>query len=79
LLPDLVGAIDLHVGLPDALDMRDQNIVTPASGTAQGGIAPLPRIPLMLANPVQQRLRRASYLGGYGFYGRPLVSSATEI
>jgi hypothetical protein len=26
----------------------------------------------MLANPVQQRLRRASYLGGYGFYGRPL-------
>ncbi|MNX85066.1 hypothetical protein D3C86_1168920 [compost metagenome] len=44
LLPDLVGAIDLHVGLPDALDMRDQNIVTPGSGTAQGGIAPLRRV-----------------------------------
>lgn len=45
--PDLVGAIDLHVGLPDPLNMRDQHLVAPGAGTApvgpalEGGVAPI--------------------------------------
>ena len=34
LLPDLVGAVDLQVGLPDALDVRDQGVITLGTGTA---------------------------------------------
>jgi hypothetical protein len=39
LLPDLVGAIDPHVGLPDALNRRHQGVVTLGACTAQLGIA----------------------------------------
>jgi hypothetical protein len=47
LLPDLVGAVDLHVGVPHALDVRHQDIVTLSSGAASlrvalfAGVAPI--------------------------------------
>lgn len=37
--PDLVGAIDLHVGLPDPLNLRDQGLVAPGAGTTSVGAA----------------------------------------
>ncbi len=39
LLPDLVGTIDPHVGLPDALNLRHQGVVTLDALAAQLGIA----------------------------------------
>lgn len=45
--PDLVGAIDLEIGLPDPLDMGNQEFVPSGPGTAQrriplpGGMAPV--------------------------------------
>jgi hypothetical protein len=47
LQPDLVGAIDLHVGMPDALNVRHQGVVTLRACAAQlgvalaGGVAPI--------------------------------------
>ncbi len=47
--PDFVGTIDLQVGLPDALDLRHQHLVTPHSLAAlfriapQGNMAPVAR------------------------------------
>ena len=39
LMPDLVGAVDLHAGLPDLLDLRHQEVIRPGAGTAQLGLA----------------------------------------
>ncbi len=39
LLPDLRHAIDLHVGVPDTLDLRLQNLISFGAGTAFGRIA----------------------------------------
>jgi hypothetical protein len=39
LLPDLVGAVDLQVDLPDAFDVWNQDIIAPGAGAAQGRIA----------------------------------------
>ncbi len=41
LLPDLRHAIDLHVGLPDALDLGLQNLIAFGAGAAFGRIAKL--------------------------------------
>ena len=38
--PDLVGAVDLHVGLPDALDLRHQDLVALSAGAALCRLAP---------------------------------------
>ena len=49
LVPDLISAVDLHVGLPDSLDLRGQHLITLGSGSAQfgfalaGGMAPVAR------------------------------------
>jgi hypothetical protein len=39
LFPDLVCAVDLQVGLPDALDLGHQRLVTLGARAAQLGIA----------------------------------------
>jgi hypothetical protein len=41
LRPDLVSAIDLHVGVPDPLDVWDECVIVLGSGTPQGRIAHL--------------------------------------
>jgi hypothetical protein len=41
LLPDLVSAIDLHVGVPDPLNVWDQSVIMVGSCTAQGWVAHL--------------------------------------
>src|SRR5258708_39155356 len=41
LLPDLRRAVDLHVGLPDTLDLRPQALITYCTGTAPRRIAKL--------------------------------------
>jgi hypothetical protein len=41
LTPDLVCTIDLKVGMPDTLDLRQQGIITLGTGAAQGRIAAL--------------------------------------
>jgi hypothetical protein len=46
LLPDLVGSVDLHVGLPDALECRHQVVIRLAraqrnSGCVAGCMAPI--------------------------------------
>lgn len=42
--PDLVGAVNLHVGVPDTLDMGNQFIVTLGACTAQLRLALLHRV-----------------------------------
>ncbi|PXV81738.1 hypothetical protein C8R14_11080, partial [Nitrosomonas eutropha] len=44
LTPDLVGTIDLHVGLPDPLYLRQQFIITQDASTAQSRITLLREI-----------------------------------
>ena len=39
LMPDLVGAVDLHVGLPDLLDLGHQGVIRFGACTAQRGLA----------------------------------------
>ncbi len=39
LQPDFVGAVDTWVGLPDALDVRHQRVVTLGTSTAQLWVA----------------------------------------
>jgi hypothetical protein len=47
LLPDLVSAVDLHVGVPHTLDVRHQGVVTLSALTSKGwvtllgGVAPI--------------------------------------
>jgi hypothetical protein len=43
--PDLVGPIDLHVGLPDALYRRQKGIVAVCSGAALVWLAQQCRLP----------------------------------
>jgi hypothetical protein len=39
LMPDLVGTVDLHVGLPDLLDLGHQGVIRLGTCTAQFGLA----------------------------------------
>ena len=41
LTPDLFRAIDLHIGLPDAFNLRGMHLITLGAGEAQCRIAPL--------------------------------------
>ncbi|MDT4844035.1 hypothetical protein FQZ97_779750 [compost metagenome] len=45
LLPDLHRAIALHVGIPHALDFRDQCVVTPCTARAQCRVTKSGRVP----------------------------------
>ena len=45
LAPDLLGAIDLQVGVPDALDLGRQDGVTASPGATERRVALLRRIP----------------------------------
>ncbi len=45
LAPNFVSAIDLHVGLPDALDLRLEHIVALSTGAALLRVAPKRGIP----------------------------------
>jgi hypothetical protein len=44
LTPDLVGTINLHVGLPHPLYLWHQFVITVGAGTAQGRVAQLSRV-----------------------------------
>ena len=39
LLPDLVGPVDAHVGMPNALNVRHQGVIALGTRAAQLGIA----------------------------------------
>src|ERR1700710_3125017 len=41
LTPDLISAVDPHIGLPDALDLRHQFVVAPSTRRSQRGVSPL--------------------------------------
>ena len=44
LLPDFVSSVDLHVGLPHALDLRHQDVIALGSCTTQFRSLPLRRV-----------------------------------
>jgi hypothetical protein len=35
LMPDFISAIDLHIGLPNTLNFRHQNVITPGTCATQ--------------------------------------------
>jgi hypothetical protein len=38
-VPDLIGTIDLHIGMPDGLDLRHKGFITFGSDAQQFGLA----------------------------------------
>jgi len=38
-MPDLVGTVDLQIGLPDLLNLHHQGVISLGTGTAQFGLA----------------------------------------